>query len=142
MKQILLGLVLLLVVLAYLWPGKGTAYPPGVLVSEEPTQRLVTNTEPWQVKEYTITPLADYHIRARVLQTERYWFDSSSGLSPIDLFVGWGRMSDQAILDQLSYWARHRGAEYRPKGTQWPLPFAQFNSPTPTTHIIPPTPES
>jgi hypothetical protein len=137
MKQILLGLALLVIVLACLWPGKGPAYPPGVLAPEEPEQRLIASGEPWQVKEHTITPLADYHIRARVLGTERYWFDSSSALSPIDLFVGWGRMSDQAILDQLSYWARRRGAEYRPKGHDWPIPFDEINSHSANMHMIP-----
>jgi hypothetical protein len=34
-------------------------------------------------------------MRARVLSTERYWFDGASSVSPIDFAVGWGRMSDQ-----------------------------------------------
>jgi hypothetical protein len=52
----------------------------------------------------TLTSLASFDIRARVLARERYRFDRAADLSPIDLALGWGRMSESAVLDQLKIW--------------------------------------
>jgi hypothetical protein len=74
---------------------------PGVLVAEEPRQ-VAAVSAPWDRQGYRISPLATFAMRGRVLHTERYRFDRAADLAPVDLALGWGPMSDQSVIDQLS----------------------------------------
>jgi hypothetical protein len=71
--------------------------PPGVLAPAEPQQRLVSQPA-FSVGDYQLTPLADFDVEARVLSVEKYRTDGGAGLSPIDFALGWGPMSDSAVL--------------------------------------------
>jgi hypothetical protein len=72
--------------------------PPGVLAPDEPWQQL-TQRSAFDFGAYQLTPLADYDIEARVLSVEKYSTDGGARLSPIDFAVGWGPMSDSAVLE-------------------------------------------
>jgi len=74
--------------------------PPGVIVADEPLQEQCDTHVVAQVKDYTVTAVARYTIRARVLHTKRYWVDGDD-LVPYDVALGWGPMSDQSVLDRL-----------------------------------------
>ena len=87
---------------AYLWSGREIGRPAGVLVAEEPVQRQVYTSLSRQKNGYQITILASFDIRARVIAAERYRFDRGAALSPVDLALGWGAMSDSDVLKQLS----------------------------------------
>jgi hypothetical protein len=137
MRSVLLGLALLVLAVAYIWPGNASKYPPGVLVTDEPAQNGATNGKSWEVKGYTIKPLADYRIRGRVLMTERYSLGRESDLSPLDLTLGWKRMSDQKVLDEISFTRERRAFCYRPKGSDFPIPAADINSQSANMHLIP-----
>jgi hypothetical protein len=100
MKPLTLSLLAGMVVLVYFFPERRIARPPGILVPEEPRQTGLRGGVAWEHKGYRILPLATFSIRARVLFKERYWMGRESNLSPLDLTVGWGLMSDQAVLDQ------------------------------------------
>jgi hypothetical protein len=58
-----------------------------------------TRAAPFALGDFEITPLASYDIEARVLSVEPYSIDGGSRLSPLDFAVGWGPMSDSAVLD-------------------------------------------
>jgi len=82
------------------WP-----YTPrtmSVVVVEEPKQRMLTGEAPWVKKGYVITPLAAFSIRAKVLHTRQYRWDRGAELSPIDLALGWGLMSDPRLLEKIT----------------------------------------
>jgi hypothetical protein len=114
-----------LVVVAYLsardWESRPVEHPPGVLVSQKPIQRNLKENQ-FKIEDYLVTRRASFEIRARVLSTEPYYLGRESDLSPIDLALGWGPMSDQSILDliEISQSARW----YR---TRWdyPLPIGE-----------------
>jgi len=72
--------------------------PPGVLAPDEPWQQL-TERPAFDFGAYRLTPLADYDIEARVISVEKYRTDQGARLSPIDFAVGWGPMSDSAVLE-------------------------------------------
>ncbi len=76
-------------------------HPPGILIASEPAQVIIKNPKAWRKGDRLIVPLAQFRLQARVLSSERYRFDSVADLSPIDLALGWGPMSDQKVLDQL-----------------------------------------
>jgi hypothetical protein len=78
--------------------GRPIDRPAGVLVDRQPLQRLI-NAAPFSFGEFEITPRAEYDIEARVLSIEPYKMDGGAKLSPIDFAVGWGPMSDTAVLD-------------------------------------------
>lgn len=72
--------------------------PPGVLAASEPRQRLVQRPA-FQFGAYQLTPLAEFDVEARVLSVEKYHTDGGARLSPIDFALGWGPMSDSAVLE-------------------------------------------
>lgn len=136
MRFTLLSIALLVVAVAWMWPGNLTKYSPGMLVYDDPEQ-ISSPGKRWKVKDYTVTALAEYRIRARVLMTERYFLGREADLSPIDFTVGWRQMSDQKILDQVSITRQRRAFCYRPKGNDWPIPAGEINTHAANMHLIP-----
>lgn len=100
-KSLLFILALLLIVLVRNWEGRDIVHEPGVLVPEVPRQLDLAAPEPFRVGEFVLTPRADFRVRARVLSREEYYLGVEADLSPVDLALGWGAMSDQAVLDRI-----------------------------------------
>ncbi len=100
-KLLVIVLVALLVILAEGWVGSARVHPPGILVPEAPTQQPAGHSV-FGFNDHVLTRRAKISLRARVLSTERYWLDRGSRLSPVDLALGWGAMSDQAVLERIS----------------------------------------
>lgn len=73
----------------------------GMLVGTEPRQTDASDRSIVRHGDYALQPLADFDIEARVLSREDYTFDAGAALSPTDLALGWGRMSDSAVIDAL-----------------------------------------
>lgn len=93
---------------AALVEGRAIDHPPGVLVPDEPTQQLVQGA-PFAHGDYELTPLAQFDLQARVLSVEEYRMDGGARLSPIDFALGWGPMSDSAVL---SHFRIDQGARF------------------------------
>ena len=85
----------------WLWPAGELRHEPGVRLNREPEQEAIAPQVVANFSKYTLTAVATYAIEARVLHTKRYWVDGED-LVPYDVAVGWGAMSDQAVLDRLS----------------------------------------
>jgi hypothetical protein len=96
-------LLAILAVLAWWQHGsRPLAHAPGVLVADAPLQQpLDAPVAPLRKADASIKPLARFAISARVLARADYGWDPGSGLSPVDLALGWGRMSDMAVLDKI-----------------------------------------
>jgi len=101
-KKILLVVLVLLVGLVYRdWSMREIQHAPGVLVAEAPQQENVRGLSLLAIDGYELTPRAVFEIRARVLSRENYRLGVEADLSPLDLALGWGVMSDQAVLDRI-----------------------------------------
>ena len=101
-KKILIVVLVLLAGMAYRdWSLRDIEYPPGVLVSESPKQGAVSNLRSVTLDEYELTPRAEFEIRGRVLARKDYSWGQEADLSPVDLALGWGLMSDQAVIDRI-----------------------------------------
>lgn len=100
MKKLFFAVLALVFIWHFLYREK--RYPPGVLVREYPVQEEVQGLASWTFGKYRITPLASYVLKARILHRKKYRYDRGADLSPLDLAVGWGVMSDQSLLDGLS----------------------------------------
>lgn len=99
-RWLFISLLALALLGGYHWQQRPLSTAPGVLVAETPRQSD-TDRAPFDFDGFHVTPRAEFELRARVLSAERYRFDAGARLSPLDLALGWGPMSDQAMLDQL-----------------------------------------
>jgi hypothetical protein len=83
------------------WNGRGIERPPGVLAPNAPQQELVKDGPHWEIAGFDVQGLARFELEARVLSAERYRFGREAELSPVDLALGWGPMSANAVIDTL-----------------------------------------
>lgn len=100
-------LLIVLIILASLqgwreWQQRPVVHDPGILIPVAPVQRNLLNVQSFLHGGFSITPRASFDIQARVLGRERYYLGADAGLSPLDLALGWQKMSDQSILDQMT----------------------------------------
>lgn len=110
-------------------------HAPGVLVAEQPIQKSVADSV-FRFDGYIITRRAVFEIRARVLSTERYYLRREGDLSPLDLALGWGPMSDQTVLDQMKI--SQSGRWYRTRyDYPAPIPEQLLVSHSSNMHMIP-----
>ncbi len=128
---IVIGILLCLI----FWPEKEIKYPAGILVKEEPYQKNISDGKPWNKDDYKITPLADFHLKARILSLEWYHIDEESDLAPVDLALGWEEMSDQANLDKIDISQGNRWYNWSTK--HFPIPRRTIETESANMHIIP-----
>jgi hypothetical protein len=112
--------------------------PPGILASEEPIQGPPVSPEPWTANDYSLVSLATFDLHGRVLSRERYRFDRAADLSPLDLAMGWGPMSDSAVLDRIKVW--QDGRWYYWSCSNLPIPAGEISSHSANMHMIPANP--
>jgi hypothetical protein len=125
---------------AYAYFHRPIKYPSGILVSSDPEQtNLSESAAPIEQGAFHLKPLAHFELDARLLHRKIYRWDRQSKLAPLDLAVGWGPMSDQAILDRLriSQSMRFFWYEYQ----QPPIAKEEIISHATNLHIIPSTPK-
>jgi hypothetical protein len=136
MKILLLITVVCLAFALYEWESnREVTHPPGILVPTAPRQIMLAGTRVWEKDGYLITALAQFKLEARVFGKERYWFDRAADLSPVDLALGWGPMSDQKVLDQLDI--TQGGRRYFFWTRRPPLPVQQLSACSANMHIVP-----
>lgn len=110
-------------------------YPPGEIAPNAPVQEELRSARVHQVGTYAVRPVARFEVEARVLGRERYRFDRGAALSPVDLALGWGPMSDQAVLDQIDI--SQGGRFYRWRVKNYPIPRQQIIKHSANMHMIP-----
>lgn len=108
----------------------------GVLVESAPVQRELDSVRPLVRDAFTLTPLASFAFEARVLLVSRYRFDQESALSPYDLGIGWGPMSDTAVIEQLGLTQSSRFMYWRWRDAP-PIPEAEITRSAANIHVIP-----
>jgi hypothetical protein len=84
----------------YYWQTRDIRHGPGPVAPDRPGQERI-DAAPFEHRGARLLPRARFQIEARVLGTEHYWLDDLADVSPIDLALGWGPMSDEAVLDRL-----------------------------------------
>ncbi len=108
----------------------------GELAPAEPVQADIDGDTPSLDKGgYKITPLARYDVTARVLSTEPYYSGREADLSPMDFALGWGAMSDDAVLKDISISQGNRFYHWNVQ--EFPIPREQIESHSANTHLIP-----
>jgi hypothetical protein len=112
------------------------SYGPGVFAPQAPIQQKTNSSEPKILLEgYTISPLATFELKAKVLSRKNYNLGRESDLSPTDLALGWGRMSDESVLESISI--SQSGRWYRWRSNDLPIPRQEIQVSSANMHIIP-----
>lgn len=135
MKKYIIILTLIFLTAYKFWYSDEKRYPPGILVPSNPQQININTPISWEHNGYQITSLAGLNLEARVLHKKRYIFDRESELSPIDLALGWGPMSDQRILDKIDISQSKRW--YHWYSDELPIPARLINLNSANMHMIP-----
>lgn len=110
----------------------------GVIASQQPTQ-ISTGGVNFNLNGYTITPLESFQIEARVLAAEQYSLGREADLSPVDLALGWGAMSDEAILKDIKISQSNRFYYWRVD--EFPIPRREIETQSANMHMIPADPQ-
>jgi len=126
--------VLAIWLVVHFWPGGEIRHAAGVLAQEDPAQTNITPMALPSIGDYAIEAVALYDITARVLHTKRYW-TGHNDLVPVDVAGGWGRMSDQSVLDHLSISQSNRFYFYRWMN-QPPIPPQEIVTHSANMHLI------
>jgi hypothetical protein len=135
MKKILV-IILLFILPVYLWwEGRPVTHGPGIIAPDEPLQEEIVEETSFPCRGYTLTPLARFAVKARVLGKKKYSFDRESDLAQFDLALGWGRMSDESVLKYLKIGQMRRYYFWSCK--ELPIPEGEICTHSCNMHIIP-----
>jgi hypothetical protein len=118
----------------WFWETSEVSRPPGILAPDEPHQREVYSSFVREKNGYRIMPLATFDLRARVIARERYRFGRAAALSPIDLVLGWGAMSDTAVLEKIRF--SQGGRAYTWMTSVYPVPRRVIETHSANMHMI------
>lgn len=111
--------------------------PPLVERGAPPLQSEVPSTMPaLSMEGATLQPLAGFSIEARVLGREDYRMGREADFSPTDLALGWGRMTEDAVLGQLQISQGGRWYRYSWKNDP-PIPLGEIVRSSANMHMLP-----
>lgn len=136
MRRLLIAGVALCLFGAWQYFGeRAVTTPPGVLAPRPPLQTAVAEPRELSAAGHRIRPLAAFSLQARVLAREDYRFDREAELAPTDLALGWGPMSDSAVLENLEI--RQSGRWYSWRAERLPVPRREIERNSANMHLIP-----
>ena len=112
------------------------ARAPGILAAAAPVQQALDAPAPALSRAgAAIRPLAKFSLSARVLSRNDYRWDAGARLAPIDLALGWGRMSDSAVLDRIEISQGSRFYFWHVEA--FPIPEGEIIASSANMHLIP-----
>lgn len=112
---------------------------PGQIAPSAPVQQPADGVTRFGHGEFTVRPLAEFQLTARVLSRKNYSLGKDAKLCPVDLALGWGPMSDEAVLSDLSISQFDRCYMWSMRELSVPRVDVERNSAN--MHMIPSTPE-
>lgn len=107
----------------------------GVLAPDAPEQVDLEQGAQLRRGETTLTTRAHFSLTARVLSRRDYRWGAAAALIPEDLALGWGRMSDSAVLDHIEISQSDRFYYWRVKA--FPIPRHEIETSSANMHLIP-----
>lgn len=111
--------------------------PPLVERGAAPLQSALPDPMPTLPLEgFSLQPLAGFSVEARVLGREDYRLGREAEFAPTDLALGWGRMTEDAVLAQLEISQGGRWYRYRWK-TAPPIPLGEIVRSSANMHMVP-----
>ncbi|MEM0910210.1 MAG: hypothetical protein AAGJ37_04505 [Pseudomonadota bacterium] len=108
---------------------------PGVTAPNAPLQSIPLKINTRVIDGYNITDVADFNLTAKVLAKRNYTLGREADLSPTDLALGWGNMSDEAVLQHVDI--SQSGRFYFWRVQQFPIPRKEIETSSANMHIVP-----
>jgi hypothetical protein len=118
-----------------LYSRREITHAPGVLAAEEPEQRAIDSAAVIERGEFRLRPRAEFSATVRILHREDYSAGPLAKLVPTDFAVGWGPMSDSAVLADVEISQGNRFYFWRTD--TWPLDRAGIETHSANWHVIP-----
>ena len=111
------------------------AHAPGVVAAEEPAQDELASVDGLERDGFRLVPRADFSATVRILHREDYSMGPLAKLVPTDFAVGWGRMSDSAVLASIEISQANRFYFWRTQ--DWPIERGEIEAHSANWHVIP-----
>lgn len=108
---------------------------PGVLAAELPRQERIGSPVSRTMNGYSITELMAFHIKAKILAKKNYYTGREADLSPTDLVLGWGNMSDEDVLSKIKITQSNRFYFWRVDSFH--IPRKEIETHSANMHLIP-----
>ena len=108
---------------------------PGVLVAEDPEQHDIESGAIIERGEFHLRPRAEFSATVRILHREDYSVGALAKLVPTDFAVGWGPMSDSAVLADIEISQGNRFYYWRTEN--WPIDRSGIETHSANWHVIP-----
>ena len=118
-----------------LYSRREITHAPGVLAAEEPEQSAIESGAVVERGEFRLRPRAEFSATVRILRREDYSIGPLAKLVPTDFAVGWGPMSDSAVLADIEVSQGNRFYFWRTEN--WPIDRADIESHSANWHVIP-----
>ncbi|MEO8780055.1 MAG: hypothetical protein ABI389_15480 [Rhodanobacter sp.] len=140
MRKLLITAAVLLALLGVLKHCEHSAvHPgPGVLAAEAPAQVNLRHGTQLHKDNTTLATRAHFDITARVLSRKDYSHGEGADLVPMDLALGWGRMSDSTVLAKIDI--SQSGRFYYWRANELPIPRREIETSSANMHLIPADP--
>ena len=135
MKKIIIFLLIVFGLWFVFLRNNTVKFGPGVLAPDTPKQTDKVFKKTFLFKDYTITPLAKFEIKAKVLSKKNYRWGREAALSAVDLALGWGRMSDEKVLDSIKISQSNRWYYWRTD--KFPIPRKEIETHSANMHLVP-----
>jgi hypothetical protein len=117
------------------WQHRPVHNAAGVLASDVPSQEEIGADMTLSRGHFTLKPRATFAMTGRVLSREDYQLDDLAAIAPTDLAMGWGRMSDSAVLDRIRISQSNRF--YYWYTDNFPIPRQEIEDSSANMHMIP-----
>ena len=107
----------------------------GIKIAQLPEQFEVVNQPVVNMDDYQLHKIAAFNLSAKVLAKKNYYLGREAELSPTDLALGWGAMSDERILRDIDI--SQSGRFYFWRVESFPIPRKEIETHSANMHIIP-----
>lgn len=114
------------------------SHGPGVVAAEDPVQREIDSAPLIDRGPFKLRPRATFRATVRILRREDYSIGELADLVPTDFAVGWGPMSDSAVLEDVKITQSNRFYFWRTE--HWPIDRAAIEQHSANWHLIPDNP--
>jgi hypothetical protein len=118
-----------------LYSRREITHAPGVLAALEPEQRTIESGAIVERGEFRLRPRAEFSATVRILHREDYSVGPMAKLVPTDFAVGWGPMSDSAVLADIEVSQGNRFYFWRTQN--WPIGRVDIETHSANWHVIP-----
>jgi hypothetical protein len=117
-----------------LYSQRDISHAPGMLAAAAPSQHELDDVISIERGSFRLRPRAEFSATVRILAREDYSLGDLATLVPTDFAVGWGPMSDSAILDGIEISQGDRFYYWRTES--WPLSRQDIESHSANWHVI------